>query len=211
MTDQSAAGRRFLAPHLWPRLPAGEPPAGGPLVYLSWPGWEQYLDRRLGLSPVPGGPAPLLLPAGPGEPDLAALDQLVSRAETLGAGLLNLEGPPPGPTALAEAIRRPAPAPPPEPLLSDRAYLALWSLTEYQAALGDELLAEAARKERAMWAALKGETASETPPPAGPPAGLPAGEPDRRAAYAWRCWRRLAATVLRPGDYIITTVPEPEA
>ncbi|GHV56377.1 hypothetical protein FACS189460_1050 [Deltaproteobacteria bacterium] len=219
MTDQSADGtaangtanggtaaRRLLAPCLWPRSPAGIP--AGPLFYLSWPGWEQYLARRLGLAPVPGGPAPLLLPAESGEPDLAALDQLVSQAGTLGAGLLNLLNPPSGPTALASAIRRraPAAAQPSEPLLSDRAYLALWSLTEYQAARGDELLAEAARKERAMWAALRGEPAAEPPPPSGPPAG----EPDRRAAYAWRCWRRLAALVLRPDDRLIPTVPEPE-
>jgi hypothetical protein len=87
--------------------------------------------------------------------------------------------------------------------LSDQAYLALWTLAEHQAAAGAELLAQAARQEQAMWAALKGEEAS--PPPPAPPL---ADEPDRRAAYAWRCWRRLAAPLLEPGDFIIPTTPE---
>jgi hypothetical protein len=148
-----------------------------------------------------------MLPPSPENLNLAALDQLADRAARQGAGLWPLLAPPePGPSALASAIRRPPAAPAaPRPLLSDQAYLALWTLAEHQAAAGAELLAEAVRKEQAMWAALKGEEASP-PPPAPTPA--PAGEPDdRRAAYAWQCWRRLAAPLLRPGDLIIPTAP----
>jgi hypothetical protein len=145
-----------------------------------------------------------MLPPGPEDLSLAALDQLAERAGRQGANLWPLLVPPEaGPSALASAIRRPAAAAAPRPLLSDQAYLALWTLTEHQAAAGAELLAEAARKERAMWAALKGEDAS--PPPAAAP---PAEEPDRRAAYAWRCWRHLAAPLLEPGDLILPTAPE---
>ena len=81
--------------------------------------------------------------------------------------------------------------------------MALWTLTEFQAAAGAELLAEAARKEQAMWAALKGEEATPMSPSASRPE-----EPDRRTAYAWRCWRRLAEPILQPDDLILPTVPE---
>ncbi|MDR2724933.1 MAG: hypothetical protein LBC90_02470 [Candidatus Adiutrix sp.] len=200
-------GRHLLAPRLgpWPP-PGGETPSTGPRFYLSWPGWEDYLAKRLGLKPDPAGPAPLILPADPEDLTLAALDQLADRAGRQGADLWPLLIPPTeSPSSLASAIRRPTAPAAPRPLLSDRAYLALWTLTEFQAAAGAELLAEAARKERAMWAALKGEEAA--PPTSAPPPSAEE-EPDRRAAYAWCCWRRLAATILRPGDLIIPTVPE---
>jgi len=199
-------GRLLLAPRLGPWPPPGpEAPPPGPRFYLSWPGWEDYLAKRLGLAPDPRGPAPLMLPTDPEDLALAALDQLADRAGRQGAGLWPLLVPPPeGPSALAEAIRRPAAPAAPRPLLSDRAYLALWTLAERQAEAGAELLAEAARKERAMWAALKGE--EDAPPPLA--ASTPTGEPDRRAAYAWQCWRRLAAPLLRPGDLILPTAPE---
>jgi hypothetical protein len=147
-----------------------------------------------------------MLPPDPAEDlTLAALDQLAERAGRQGAALWPpLVPPPDGPGALAAAIRNPAAPPRPRPLLGDRAYLALWTLAEHQAAAGKELLAETARKEQAMWAALKGEEGDPTLPPAAPPAG----EPDRRAVYAWRCWRRLAAPILRPGDLILPTAPE---
>ncbi len=81
--------------------------------------------------------------------------------------------------------------------LDDRSYLALWAVSEYQVRRSDRLLAEAAARERSMWAALKGEeeSAAETPP------GSPA--PDRRTAYAWQCWRRLAAPLLLASDVIV--------
>jgi hypothetical protein len=148
--------------------------------------------------------APLWLPGEAEGLTLAALDQLADRAGHQGAGLWPLLGPPAeSPSSLAAAIRRPKAEPAPRPLLSDRAYLALWTLAECQAAAGAEILAEASLKERAMWAALKGEEATPPPPPAEAASG-----PDRRAAYAWRCWRRLAAPLLRPGDLILPTVPE---
>jgi len=196
--------RILLAPRLGPWPPAGQeagPPAA-PRFYLSWPGWEDYLAKRLGLKPEPTGPAPLMLPAGPEDLSLAALDQLADRARCQGAALWPLLVPPePGPSALAAAIRRPAAPAAPRPLLSDPAYLALWTLARHLAATGAELLAEAARKEQAMWAALKGEEAS---PPS--PAPAPADEPDRRADYAWQCWRRLAAPLLGPGDLIVANI-----
>jgi len=198
MTEKS--GRILLAPRLGPWPPTGQEaePTAVPRFYLSWPGWEDYLAKRLGLKPEPAGPAPLMPPASPEDLSLAALDQLADRVGRQGAGLWSLLVPPePGPSALASAIRRPAAPAAPRPILSDQAYLALWTQAEHLAATGAELLAEAARKEQAMWAALKGEEVGPPPTPA------PAGEPDyRRAAYAWQCWRRLAAPILRPDDLI---------
>ena len=197
--------RLLLAPRLgpWPPPEAAESPPG-PRFYLSWPGWEDFLAKRLGLKPDPAGPSPLMLPADLEDLSLAALDQLADRAGRQGAGLWPLLVPPTdGSRALAAAIRRPAAPSPPQPLLSDRAYLALWTLNEHRAATGAELLAEAGRKEKAMWAALKGEEVSFAPLPV----GEPAEEPDQRTAYAWICWRRLAMPLLKPGDLIIPTVP----
>ncbi len=216
MTDPTANGnrkpRRLLAPHPWPLWdgPGGDD-GGGPVFYLSWPGWELFLSRRLGLAPVPGGPAPLLLPdAVSPERDFAAIDQLLRQAETLGAAVLSLDRRiPESVPALAGALRdyRPDPGQPtetvaPQPILDDRSYLALWAATEYLARQSRDLLAEAAAREQAMWAALKGEE----PEPA-LPSPPPDGEPDRRAAYAWRCWRRLAAPLIRPADIIVPTAP----
>ena len=162
------------------------------------------MARRLGLASGPDGPAPLMLPDGPEDLTLPALDQLAERAGNLGAGLWPLLVPPAeSHGVLTQAIRLGS-FPAPRPLLSDRAYLALWTMSERQAASGAELLAEAVRKERAMWAALNGEEAA--PPPS--PAWAPAGEPDSRTAYAWRAWRRLAAPLLRPGDLILPTTLE---
>jgi hypothetical protein len=202
MTENT--GRILLAPRLGPWPPQSPVEAPGPRFYLSWPGWEDCLAKRLGLKPDPAGPAPLMLPADPEDLTLAALDQLADRAGRQGANLWPLLLPPAeGPSALAAAIRCPTAPPAPRPLLSDRAYLAFWTLTEYQAATGAEQLAAAARKEQAMWAALKGEEAAPPSLPASRPE-----EPDRRAAYAWRCWHRLAAPLIRPDDFIIPTVPE---
>lgn len=214
MTDLAANGnpkpRRLLAPHPWPLWdgPAGE--GEGPLFYLSWPGWELFLTRRLELTPAPGGPSPLLLPdvVSP-ERDFAAVDQLLRQAETLGAAVLSLDRrTPESVPGLAGALRayHPGAVPPlegasPQPILDDRSYLALWAATEYLARQSRNLLAETAVQEQAMWAALKGEE------PALPPQPYPDDEPDRRAAYAWRCWRRLAAPLLRPTDIIIPTAP----
>lgn len=220
MTDNSVNGnlksRCLLAPHPWPEYPpGGERGAAGHVFYLSWPGWELYLRRRLALSPISGGPAPLLLPdlLSP-ERDFAAIDQLVKTAAELGAGLLHLSRDlPDSLPALSGAIANYSaarPAPPTGPILDDRSYLALWAVNEYQARQSRSLLAEAAAREEAMWAALKGEEApaegsgrDDDPPP-------PAEEADPRTAYAWRCWRRLAAPLLSPADIILPTAPPAE-
>lgn len=219
MTDNSMNGnlksRCLLAPHPWPEYPpdyaSAENP--GPVFYLSWPGWELYLRRRLSLTPHEDGPAPLLLPdlVDP-EQDFAAVDQLVRSAGELGAGLLNLSRDlPESLPALTGAIANYSPVEKttkPGPLLDDRAYLALWAVSEYQARSSQSLLAEAAARERAMWAALKGEeeiafaSIAEFPPPE--------EEAYPRTAYAWRCWRRLAEPLLRPSDVILPTAPAAE-
>ena len=196
-------GRILLAPHLgpWPPIGAGEAEGPGPRFYLSWPGWEDFLKKRLDLAS--SGPyRPLMLPDAEGLTQ-AALEQLAERAGNQGAGLWPLlvhSSESPG--TLAQAIRLGLPAAS-RPILSDRAYLALWTLSEGQADSSARLLAEAARKERAMWAALKGEEAAP-PQPAAPMANAP----DRRTAYAWQSWRRLAAPLLRPDDLILPTAPE---
>ncbi len=219
MADHAPNGnrksRRLLAPHPWPIRP--DSGAEGPLFYLSWPGWELYLTRRLSVTRDPDGPEPLLLPGRlDPEADFAALDQLARRAGELGAGFVNLDRrTPESVPALAEALTRYRPggpaseaAEPSGPLLDDRSYLALWAITEYQARQGEGLLAEAAARERAMWAALKGEEPAAAP---SSNSSSPAGEPDRRTAYAWRCWRRLAAPLLTPSDLIVPTAPVPSA
>ncbi len=210
------AARRLLAPHLWPFRPetGAAEEDGGPWFYLSWPGWELYLARRWGWKPAgPEAPRPLLLPdlTDP-ERDFAAIDQLIRKAAEMGAGFLALIGRPP--ESLAEvrgALRHYSPEEKtaPAPALDDRSYLALWAATEYQARQSRDLLAETARRQKAMWAALKGEEAEPAPGALqAPPDGT--GEPDRRAAYAWRCWRRLAAPLLRPSDILIPTAPGPD-
>ena len=219
MTDKSAGGRsgprRILAP--LPLPPAADdkifspaPDQAGPLFYLSWPGWEFFLARRLGLVADPAAASPLLLPGGRGpEEDFLAIDQLVRAAGELGAGFLGRPGrTPESLPGLTSAIRGYQPGSPgrPAPVLDDRSYLALWAVTEHQARQNDRLLAEAAARERSMWAALKGEeTDDEEVVPQ-----LPPPEPDRRAVYAWRCWRRLAGPLLLATDIIVPNAPEAE-
>lgn len=221
MTDNSMNGnlksRCLLAPHPWPEFPPkykGTEDDSRSVFYLSWPGWELYLRRRLLLTPLEDGPAPLLLPdlVNP-EHDFAAIDQLVRSAGELGAGLLNLSRDlPESLPALTGAIANYSPAEKMAktgPLLDDRSYLALWAVNEYQARRSQTLLAEAADRERAMWAALKGEeeTASDSIAESDPP---PEEEADPRTAYAWHCWRRLAGPLLRPSDIILPTAPAAE-
>ncbi len=200
-----AGARRVLAPHILPALPAacsGE----GPLYYLSWPGWELFLSRRLGLTAGPEGPAPFLLPdAADAETDFKAIDQLSALAAQPGAGLFSLaaESPESLP-ALLGSIRSYRGEEKPKPVLDDRAYLALWAINEHQRRQNEALLAEARFQEKKMWAALKGE---EAPAPAAPDRSEGAPEPDRRALYAWRAWRRLAAGLLGPDDLLVPTAP----
>lgn len=215
MTDNSMNGnlksRCLLAPHPWPEYPAdykSPEEDSAPVFYLSWPGWELYLRRRLSLTPLAKGPAPLLLPdlISP-EQDFAAIDQLVRSAGELGAGLLNLSRDlPESLPALTGAIANYSPAEKTVktgPLLDDRSYLALWAVNECRARRSQALLAEASARERTMWAALKGEeeTASIAE------VDRPLEEADPRTVYAWRCWRRLAEPLLRPSDLILPTAP----
>jgi len=218
MADNSMNGnhksRCLLAPHPWPLYPLdyrAETVGSAPILYLSWPGWELYL-RRLGLSPAPDGPAPLLLPdlLSP-EQDCAAIDQLVKTAGELGAAVLNLSRKVPdslpaltGAIANYPAAKKTLLA---GPLLDDRSYLALWAVNEYQARQTRSLLDEAAVRQEAMWAALKGETEAAGGGNDFPP---PAAEADPRTAYAWRCWRRLAEPLLTPADIILPTAPPAE-
>lgn len=221
MTDNSMNGnlksRCLLAPHLWPEYPPdyrGTEKNPEPVFYLSWPGWELYLRRRLSLTMPEAGPTPLLLPdlTNP-EQDFAAIDQLVRSAGELGAGLLNLSRDlPESLPALTGAITHYSQTENTAktgPLLDDRSYLALWTVNEYQARRSQALLAEAAARERAMWAALKGEEENFSAPIAESDP-LPEEEADPRTAYAWRCWRRLAEPLLMPSDIILPTAPAAE-
>lgn len=216
MTDNSMNGnlksRRLLAPHPWPIYPPDYKSDSGPAFYLSWLGWELYLQRRLALNPAADGPAPLLLPdmVSP-EHDFAAIDQLVRTAGELGAGMLNLSRDLPDslPALTGAIVNYPAVKKASEeaggPLLDDRSYLALWAVNEHQARQSQALLDEAAARERAMWAALKGEAVPAPPIKEEDPP--PAEEADPRTVYAWRCWHRLAAPLLQPSDLILPTAP----
>lgn len=219
MTDNFANSkaevRRVLAPFPFPPdlevFGADRAGESGPLFYLSWAGWELYLSRRLSFAADRANASPLLLPdVRTPEEDFAAIDQLVRTAGELGAGVLGLPGRvPESLPGLAGTIRDYHQGLPdkPGPVLDDRSYLALWAATEYQARQSERLLAEAAVKERSMWAALKGEESEAAEE------GLDYGqaqEPDRRTVYAWRCWQRLAAPLLRESDLIVPNAPTVE-
>lgn len=218
MTDNSLNGnlnsRCLLAPHPWPQYPPDyqlKTAGSGPVFYLSWPGWELYLRRRLALSPAPEGPAPLLLPdlVNP-EHDFAAIDQLAKTVGELGAAALHLSRDLPDslPSLTGAIANYPGPKkyPPTGPILDDRSYLALWAINEYQARQTRSLLIEAAAREEAMWAALKGEAdfagADGNP---GDDFTSPEEVAAPRTAYAWRCWRRLAGPLMTPADIILPT------
>ena len=211
MTDMIAPDnqktRRWLAPHLGP-VHIQEPADGSRPLYLSWAGWELYLTRRLDLTPAERAAAdPVLLPdlTNP-DRDFAAIDQLVRSAGELGAGILSLRPNDPDSFAdLTSAILR-GQGRSGGPILDDRSYLALWTSSEFQVERSRRLLARAAERERAMWAALKGEGEPSPAPSVSPP---PA-ETDRRAAYAWQCWRRLVGPLLGPDDILIPTAPDSE-
>ena len=219
MTDKSANGkpearRVLLAPLPLPLVAEDLGPASagqpGSLFYLSWAGWEFFLARRLGIAGGRDVASPLLLPdvRGP-EEDFLAIDQLVRTAGELGAGLLGLPGRAPeslpGLTSAIRGYHQSSPGQP-APVLDDRSYLALWAVTEHQARQNDRLLAEAAAKERSMWAALKGEE-----PGYEEEAGqVRPSEPDRRTVYAWQCWRRLAGPLLLDTDIIAPNAPMDE-
>ncbi|MDR0881165.1 MAG: hypothetical protein LBP55_01270 [Candidatus Adiutrix sp.] len=214
MTTSYSEPRRLLAPLIWPLLPETGDLDGLAAYYLSWPGWELYLARRLALSPGPGGPQPLLLPDQHSpEYDFAALDQLAQKAAELGAGYLGLDGRiPESQPALATAIAHYQPGQstprPGLPRLDDRAYLALWSITEHQTWQSDRLLAETAAHEKAMWAELRGGEPDDLAEPdlAAPERETISRSPGPLAARAWECWHRLAAPILAPSDIIIPVV-----
>ncbi|MDR2946236.1 MAG: hypothetical protein LBV79_05770 [Candidatus Adiutrix sp.] len=150
--------------------------------------------------------APLLLPSlrSP-EEDFAALDQLIRAAGELGGGLLETIGrAPESLPGLVSSLRhyQDGGGAHALPGLDDRSYLALWAVSEHDRRRSAQLLAEAAAKERSMWATLKGEEDAEQTTPQLPPA-----DADRRTLYAWRRWRRLAAPLLRPGDIIVPNAP----
>jgi hypothetical protein len=199
--------RRILAPHILPVIPpALQQTDEGPLYYLSWPGWELYLTRRLGLSSGPDSPRPILLAdTADAETDFKAIDQLNTMAAQMGANFFTLAAvSPESLPALLGSIRayqgekKAAP-----PILDDRAYLALWAINEQQSRQNEALLAEALLQEKKMWAALKGEETPSTSSPA--PGEETPTEPDSRTLYAWRVWRRLAEAVLGAGDVVVPT------
>lgn len=204
--------RRILAPHLWPHPPLTPSGGGGaPLAYVSWAGWELYLTRKLGLGPeLKSGFYPLFLPdlVDP-ERDCLAIDQLAQTVGELGAGVLALiRRVPESVPGLAAAIGRYREATGeagPGPILDDRSYLALWSINEFRAWQSYRLLAETKAREKAMWAALKGE--EEALPPLRDMIEPPAPEPDSRTDYAWTSWLRLTADLIGPDDVIIPGAP----
>ena len=224
MTDNANNGnhksRLILAPYPWPvqpeRLPASQAGEnGGPFFYLSWAGWELYLRRRLGFGPIaPDGPQPILLPGlQDPERDFLALDQLIVKASQLGSGVLSLrDGPAEGLHALVSGIRdysgRKKVAGE-NPILDDRSYLALWAVSELEALESERALAEAEAKQKAMWAALKGEDCDEDNRPSEDTRPARSAN-DSRALYAWKCWSRLAGYILQDSDQIVPTLPQPE-
>ncbi len=198
---EPAGTRRVLAPHILPVPPSsGE----GPFHYLSWPGWEIFLRRRLGFAPGANSPEPILLPdQKDAESDFRAIDQLAGMAASLGAGFISLTpDSPESLPALLSGIRSGQASPKSgAPILDDRAYLALWAITEHETRQSEAILRGAQASENRMWAALKGEEPSSSPERP----GQPAPEPDRRALYAWRAWRRLAEGILTADDVITPT------
>lgn len=188
------------------------------MFYLSWPGWELYLSRRLVLSPADSTPQPLLLPdvLDP-ERDFLVIDQLAGSASQLGAGVLNLEaGRLESLPTLVEGIanygsgQRDSVG---SPLLDDRSYLALWAISEFRAWESDQAMAAAASRQKNMWALLKGEEAENDLGAEMSPLSDEAERPfeaDSRAVYAWKCWQRLASGLISDSDQIISTIYLPE-
>lgn len=174
------------------------------------------MSRRLGLRASEQSPRPILLPdVLDSERDFLAIEQLVERASNLGAGLLNLQSSElEGPSALAGKIRnydRNREGAASGPLLDDRSYLALWSVGEFRELEIERALSEAAVREKSMWAALKGE-ADEDPDDGRAETGPVFRDrpPDSRGLYAWKCWQRLAAGIIQPGDRIVPASPPPD-
>ncbi|MDR1922417.1 MAG: hypothetical protein LBS31_11870 [Candidatus Adiutrix sp.] len=208
MESKQKTRRLLLAPHLWPLLPEETMRAGATCRYLSWPGWELFLERRLKIEDGDRLARPLLLPdvQNP-EQDFKTLDELTRKAGEMGSALIFLldENPPESVVGLAGAIsggrvQRPRRG----PILDDRLYLALWTFNEYQTRQGDLLLAGAVARERRMWADLKGED-----PPAAGRRNMPPNPaaPDAQSGYAWQCWRRLASGLTGSFDAVAPTAP----
>lgn len=231
MTDNYDNGnlkiRRILAPHPWPFLPSDLSMEGeGPFFYLSWPGWELYLRRRLNLNFEDGSAKSLLLPdvADP-ERDFLYLDQLAQRSAQLGAGAVDLNfTQAEGLSSLLSDIRSytsPQEQPAGQPLLDDRSYLALWAVSEFRALESDLALAQAQARQSDLLASIQGENLgeydelAENRQPEQSVSGsilndrltiFPLREADSRAVYAWKCWRRLTWGLISDSDQIIPTL-----
>lgn len=231
----------FQAPHLWPRperflvrsqkeeedLP--EDSSGELLHYLSWPGWELYLSRRLGLLPTPGYRPLLLDNQLDPERDFGVIDMLVKQVGELGTGFLSLieletetvadislavrQYPQSGNSA--GSVSSPTR---PRPRLDDRAFLALWNVSEFHRYEAHGVLALSKALEQEMWLNLKGEEAYEggdlvLPPIAPLPLPEPPDDSPLRLGQAWSSWRRLAAPFLAdPSQFLLQpTASEPSA
>ena len=215
--NKNKSPRHLLAPRIWPGGEEDNLAGGAPLYYLSWPGWELYLKRRLGMSG--SGAQPILLNGlNDAEQDFKIIDQLVAQAKDLGTGLVPLLAKEPESyTALAGSLRNyPVNKPEmPRPHLDDHSFLALWSVAEFQAWEAEGLLDKSFAAEQTMWEDLKGEL-SELEDEAQseeiftlnlPPRTT--ADPSRRGTrLAWKCWRRLAAPILNADDVLITTVSD---
>ena len=217
-TKKIEGPRRILAPRIWPGGDEDNLAGEAPLYYLSWPGWELYLARRLNIdgASINGlGFIPLLLgDPSDAERDFKVIDQLVSQAKELGAGLVPLlEQDMESSSALADSLRDYQGSKPevPRPHLDDRSLLALWNVAEFKSWEAESLLDSSLASQQAMWGDLKGDLddtedeeilALSLPPRAAP-------DPSRRGTrLAWKCWRRLAAPLLNSDDILIATVSE---
>ena len=178
------------------------------------------MSRRLGIKAAPSSPRPLLMKdvLDP-ERDFLLIDQLAGQASQLGAGVLNLgAGRPEGLRTLIDGISaydsgRSRDCAEGRPLLDDRSYLALWAISEFRALESDQALAEAAYRQKDMWALLKGENQVEgdcADKASTDVANWPPSEADHRALYAWKCWQRLAVGLIDDLDRIILTISLPD-
>lgn len=211
--DKNQGPRHILAPRIWPGSEEDSLAGSAPLYYLSWPGWELYLTRRLGVANPSVQPL-LLGHSDDAERDFKVIDQLVNQARELGTGLISLlEQEPESLAALAETLRS---YPEnklvnPGPRLDDRSFLALWNVAEFQAWEAEGLLTESLIAEQAMWIDLKGELAETEAEDIFtlnlPPRTTP--DPSRRGTrLAWQCWRRLAGPLLIADDVLVSTVAD---
>ncbi len=223
--------RRILAPHLWPWGPAAQT-GSGDFFYISWPGWELYLSRRLGLETHPPTAKAICLPDfTDAQKDFLIIDQLAQDPTAASGSLLGGEAnfrPQESTAALAQAIANyePQEQSSSRPLLADHLYLALWTIAEFRQVEVREALVLASAQEKLMLEEVRGEDfdfidevldkilekGDEDQDSEAPPDFWAADQiistPGRRSKYAWQCWRRLVGPYLLPADVIIPTVAE---